>query len=128
MRAFAEEIDVHLTEHRTEGIGILLSPRFPEMALHFQYVVEWLLGSAQHGLKKTVRMNLAQREPAVLVRRIDDRNFCCIRTKNASEPASLKFPNSQEFERIEMAGFDQWIEIIVGNRRGIHDLGLTSYV
>ena len=64
VRAFIEEIDVHLAKHGTEGIGILLSPRFPGVALHFQHVVERLLNSAQDGLKQAVRMDLVQREAA----------------------------------------------------------------
>jgi hypothetical protein len=70
-------------------------------------------------------MDLVQREAAGIVRRFNDRDFRGIRAKNASEMASLKFPNSQELERIEMTGFDQRKEVIVGERGGIHGLSLT---
>ena len=78
MRAFIEEINVHLAEHGTEGISVLLSPCFP-VAFHFKHVVERLLNSAQHGLKQTVRMDFSQREAASIVRRINDRDFHGIR-------------------------------------------------
>ena len=60
MRAFVEEIDIHLAEHRPEAIRILLPPRFPEVAFHLQLIVERSLNAAQGGFKKTIRMDLVQ--------------------------------------------------------------------
>ena len=71
-------------------------------------------------------MNLVQREAAGVVRRVNDRNFCGIRAENTAELASLKLPNPQEFKRIEMASFDQGIEIIIGERGGIHKIQSSS--
>jgi hypothetical protein len=65
------------------------------VALHFQHVVKRLLNSAQYGLKQSVRMDLGQRDPAVIVRRINDHNFRGVRAENPSELASLKLPNTQ---------------------------------
>ena len=62
----------------------------------------------------------------VVIARVNNHDFGGIRTKNAPELASLKLANTQDFEGIEMARFDQGIEIIVGECRGIHAPSLAN--
>ena len=128
MRTFVEEVDIHLTEHWSETIRILLSPRFPKVAFHLQLIIERSLNAAQGGFKKTIGMHLLQGKAAILIADVNDHDLRGIGTKNARELAALKIANSKELKGIEVASFDQGIKIVVGERRGIHARSLAFTV
>ena len=124
MSAFVEEIDVHLPQHRTEGIDILLAPRLPGVVFHLQHVVERLVHPAQDRLEESVRMDFFQRKPPREIRRIHDGDLGRVRPPGPPEISLLEFPDAENLERIAVPRLDQRIKVIVWQRGGIH--GITQ--